>query len=667
MPHPPIGDTNSSYRKDSRVSMENQITASLNIDDCHASRPNFFARYREFLLSRDTLLTFANVILLLTGFLVSLLGAPSVGKWLYLAAAIVGGLPLFIFAAKGLFLRGDITAGVMASTATIAAIAVGEYAAAALVVFMMSVGEWLENFTIARADSALRDLSRLVPPQVMVRRNGQEQVIPLEQVILGDTVLARTGERIGVDGVVTAGDASVNQSAITGESMPVEKKTGDDVFAGTLNEAGLLEIRVTRLGEQTTLGQIVRLVKDAQSHQAPVQRIANKYAKILVPVTYSIAVVVYLMTGDVIRAVTVLVVVCPCALVLATPTAVVAAIGNAARRGILVKSGAVIEQIAKVNVVAFDKTGTLTLGRPAVQHVISLNGLHPDELLAFAAATERYSEHPIGRSIWRAAQAKDLRLADPVGFRALPGYGVSAQVQQREVLIGSRGLLADQGVTWPDTASQQLLLLEEQGQTVVPVAVDGNLAGLIALSDTPRPAARAAIAELKRLGIEQVVMITGDNPRAADQIARQLGIDRVYSQVLPQDKLRILRELQADGKKVAFVGDGVNDAPALAAADVGIAMGLAGSDVALETADIGLMTDEIERIPQIIAISHRALRAIRQNVVFSMVWNVFSVFLGSFGVIGPVVGAIMHELSALPALANSARIIQFRPDQRKEA
>lgn len=647
--------------------MSLQVTASLECADCRVSPPpGFYARYRDFLLSRDTLLTFANAALLLAGVIVSLLGAPEVGRWLFLAAAVVGGLPLFLFAAKGLFLRGDITAGVMASTAVIAAIIVGEYAAAALVVFMMSVGEWLENFTVARADNALRDLSRLVPAQVMVRRGGQEQVIALEQVVLGDTVLARTGERLGVDGVVTGGSASVNQAAITGESMPVEKITGDEVFAGTLNEAGILEIRVTRLGEQTTLGQIVRLVKDAQSHQAPVQRLANKYAKVLVPVTFGIAIVTYLFTGDPMRAVTVLVVVCPCALVLATPTAVVAAIGNAAKRGILVKSGAVIEQIGKVNIVAFDKTGTLTLGRPVVQQVIPFNGLDHDELLALAAATERYSEHPIGRSIWNAALEKNLSLSDPADFRALPGFGVTARVQQQTVIIGSRALLAERDVPCPETTVPDILAMEEQGFTVAPIAVNGSLAGVIALADAVRPEAKAAIAELKRLGIEQVVMITGDNPRAAAQIARQLGIDRVYSQVLPEDKLRIVRELQAGGKIVAFAGDGVNDAPALAAADVGIAMGLAGADVALETADIGLMTDEIELLPQVIALSHQALRAIRQNVIFSMSWNVLSLLLSIFGVIGPVIGAIMHELSALPALANSARIIQYKPEQRKE-
>lgn len=647
--------------------METRATALTTYLGCCLNRYSFFHRYRDFLLSRDTLLTFANVALLLAGFFVSILGAPAIGKWLYLSAALAGGLPLFIFAAKGLLLKGDITAGVMASTAMIAAILVGEYAAAAIVVFMMSVGEWLENFTVARADSALNDLSRLIPAQVMVRRDGVDKLVPLEQINPGDLVLARTGERLGVDGTVSGGNAVVNQAAITGESMPVEKKTGDEVFAGTLNESGFIEIQVTRLGEQSTLGQIVRLVKDAQSHQAPVQRLANKYAKVLVPITFSIAIGVYLLTGDIMRSVTVLVVVCPCALVLATPTAVVAAIGNAARRGILVKSGGVMEQVGKVSVVAFDKTGTLTLGRPAVQQVISLNGLDSKEIFALAAAAERYSEHPIGRSIWQSALEMDLRVAEPVDFETLPGFGVTARVQDQRVVVGNRLHLRDQGIHWLENADPHFNQLEEQGHTVVPVAVDGCLAGLISLADSPRPEAKAAIAQLKSLGVREVVMITGDNPRTAAHIAHQLGIDRVYSQVLPQDKLRILRELQTGGRIVAFTGDGVNDAPALAAADVGIAMGLTGTDVALETADIGLMSDKIEHIPQLISISHQASRAIRQNVYFSMSWNMLSVLLGSFGVIGPVVGAIMHELSALPALANSARIIQYKPRPSKDA
>ncbi|KPL88763.1 hypothetical protein ADN01_03640 [Levilinea saccharolytica] len=617
-------------------------------------------RYRDFLLSRDTIIAFINAVLLLAGFLVSVFGRPEIGKWLYLGSAVIGGIPLFLLAGKAVFINHDITAGFMASVAMIAAIIVGEYSAAALVVFMFAIGDWLESLTIARADNALKDLAKLVPATIVVIRDGKEITIPIEQVQFGEKVLVRSGERIGVDGQVLGGSGSVNQSAITGESMPVEKKVGDEVFAGTLNEVGGMEIQVTRLGQDTTLGQIVKLVKEAQKTQAPVQRIANKYARILVPVTFSIAVLVYLLSGDITRSITVLVVVCPCALVLATPTAVVAAIGNAAKRGMLVKSGAVIEQIGKVDVVAFDKTGTLTHGRPVVQSVIPLDGMDENEILGLAAAVERDSEHPIGRSIVLAGQERQIKITKADNCTVLPGYGITGRVKQSQVVIGNRALLSEHGVVWAGEADGRIQSFEAQGQTVIPVAVDGALRGLITLADTPRQEAKQAIAELKRIGIREVIMITGDNPRTADRIGKELGIDRVFAEVLPQDKLRIIRDLQDERKKVAFVGDGVNDAPALAAAEIGIAMGLAGTDVALETADIGLMADEIERIPQIIDLSRSALRVIRQNVIFSMGMNLLSVVLGGFGIIGPVVGALMHETSALPVLANSVRLINYR-------
>jgi Cd2+/Zn2+-exporting ATPase len=643
--------------------MQDQIAASIECADCRASRPTFFSRYRDFLLSRDTIIAFINAVLLLAGFIISIFGAPDAGRWLYLGSAVIGGIPLFLLAGKAVFIRHDITAGFMASVAMIAAIIVGEYSAAALVVFMFAIGDWLENLTIARADNALKDLAKLAPATVTVVREGREIVLPIEQVVSADIVLVRSGERIGVDGVIQGGSASVNQSAITGESMPIDKKAGDEVFAGTLNEVGALEIKVTRIGAETTLGQIVKLVKDAQKSQAPVQRIANQYARILVPITFAIAVLVYLLTGDITRSITVLVVVCPCALVLATPTAVVAAIGNAAKRGMLVKSGAVIEQVGKVDVVAFDKTGTLTHGQPIVQQIIPLDGYKADQILSFAASIERGSEHPIGRSIVQAGLERQVQLANVEGFAVLPGYGVTGCVENRQVIIGNRALLGEHNILWAAEVDQQVQQLERQGQTVIPVAVDGTLKGLITLADTPRLEAKQAIAELKRIGIREVIMITGDNPRTAERIARELGIDRVYAEVLPQDKLQIIRDLQAQGKKVAFVGDGVNDAPALAAAEIGIAMGLAGTDVALETADIGLMADEIERIPQIIGLSRQALGVIRQNVIFSMSMNVLSVVLGGFGIIGPVVGALMHEASALPVLANSARLINTRKAQ----
>ncbi len=640
--------------------METQITNTSNCGDCRTSKPNFFARYRNFLLSRDTIIAFINALFLLVGFIISLSGKPEIGRWLYLGSAVIGGIPLFLLAGKAVFIRHDITAGFMASVAMIAAILIGEYIAAALVVFMFAIGDWLESLTIARADNALKDLAKLMPKTITVIRKGKEIVLPIEKVVKEDIALVRSGERIGVDGVIQSGAGSINQSTITGESMPIEKKTGDEVFAGTLNEVGAIEIRVTRIGEETTLGKIVRLVKDAQHSQAPVQRIANKYAKILVPVTFSIAILVYILTRDITRSITVLVVVCPCALVLATPTAVVAAIGNATKRGMLVKSGAVIEQVGKVDVIAFDKTGTLTHGQPIVQKIIPVNKFAEEQVLKFAASVERNSEHSIGKSIVKVSTERSIDLIRATGIKVLPGYGIMGTVENHQVIVGNWNLLSEHHVRWVEKVNLQAKQLELKGQTVIPIAVDGVLEGIIAMADTPRSEAKHTIAELKRRGIKEVIMITGDNKRTADRIAKELGIDRVYSEVLPEDKLQIVRDLQAQGKKVAFVGDGVNDAPALAAADIGIAMGVAGTDVAMETAAIGLMADEIERIPQIIGLSRRALRVILQNVIFSMSMNVISVVLGGFGIIGPVVGALMHEASALPVLANSARLINIR-------
>jgi Cd2+/Zn2+-exporting ATPase len=638
------------------------ISNEANVQECRSCappKPNFFVRYRDFLLSRDSILTFINAFLLVVGFFLLLAGQYQLSRLAFLFSALVGGTPLFIFAAKGLIVNRDITAGVMASVAMIAAIIVGEYSAAALVVFMMSVGEWLENFTIAKADDALRDLAKLIPPEVNVIRNGQEQLVPIEQVAVGEWVRVRTGERIGLDGEVTNGHGSVNQAAITGEAMPVDKGVGDKLFAGTLNELGTMEFMVTRIGQDTTLGHIVKLVQDAQASKAPVQRVADKYAKILVPITFSIAILVYFLTGDIMRSITVLVVVCPCALVLATPTAVVAAIGNAAKRGILIKSGEIVEQVGKIDVVAFDKTGTLTLGRPVVNEVFATNSVNADQILAYAATAEKFSEHPIGRALVTAGNHHTLQFGDPTDFNVLPGFGISAQVDGHRVTIGNRTLLMERGIPWSSELESQASALELEGSTIIPVALDNQVIGLISLVDIPRLEAKQAITELKQLGIHEMIMITGDNPRTAERITRELGIDRFYAEILPQDKLKIIQELQAQGHRVLFAGDGVNDAPALAAADIGVAMGLAGTDLALETADIGLMADEIERLPQIIALSRKTLGVIRQNVIFSMSMNVLAVILGGFGIIGPVIGALMHELSALPVLANSSRMINY--------
>lgn len=632
-------------------------------ESCGVTPPGFFQRYRGFLLSTGTLITAANVLLLLTGFAVQLAGNSQLSQWFYLASALVGGFPIFKLAAVNVFTRFDLTAGVMVSIAMIAALLIGEYSAAALVAFMMLVGEMLENFTMARADNALNELSSLTPDDVTVLRDGREVVTPIVGVRAGDVVLVRPGGRIPVDGQVVRGHAAVDQAAITGESLPLDKTVGDTVYAGTLCSGGALEVRVTKVGAETTLGNMIRLVREARATQAPVQRIANKYAQYLIPLALSIAVVTYFLTRDIVRSITVLIVICPCALVLATPTALVAAIGNAAKRGILVKNGTAMEQIGRVDIVAFDKTGTLTLGEPRVTEAICFDGLGPTELLRLAASAERPSEHPLARAIVAAAHAQGIETQLPDDFETMPGHGVAARIDGRQVVIGD-GMLAKVNVELHPAAVQRAELHAGQGQKVIPVAVDRAVVGLLVVADTIRPESAAAVARLKELGVRETVLISGDNARVAEGVAATLGVDRVYADALPEAKLDLIREYQAQGLRVAFIGDGVNDAPALAVADIGIAMGGGGTAVAAETADIVLLADQLDRVPALIEMSRSSLGVIKANVIFSMSWNMLSVLLSMTGVIGPVFGAVMHELSALPVVANSARLVNWR--SRKE-
>jgi Cd2+/Zn2+-exporting ATPase len=627
---------------------------------CATTPPGLWRRYRSFLLSPGTLIAAANALLLLLGFVVGLAGRPLAGRWLYLASALIGGAPIFKLAAGNVLRRFDLTAGVMVSIAMIAALIIGEYSAAALVAFMMLVGELLENLTMARADNALKELAALVPDTVTLRRDGQDVEVPAGAVRPGDVVLVRPGGRIPVDGRVRSGHAAVDQAAITGESMPLDRAPGDGVFAGTLVAGGALEIDVDKVGRETTLGYMLRLVEEVRSTQAPVQRVANRYAQYMVPMALAIAVATYFFTREVNRAITVLVVICPCSLVLATPTAIVAAIGNAARRGILVKHGAAMEQIGRVDVVAFDKTGTLTLGEPQLTATVPLNGFGSRELLELAAGAERSSEHPLARAIVAAARREGLEPAAPEHLRSVPGHGIRAQVGGRDVIVGER-MLALEAVPLDPAVQARLHDLAAQGATVLPVAIDRAVAGLLVVADTVRPESKGAVEQLKRLGVRETVLISGDQAQVAGQVGRALGVDRVHAQVLPQDKLALIRDLQAQGRRVAFVGDGVNDAPALAAADVGIAMGAIGTAVAMETADVVLLTDEIQRVPDLIELSRASLGTIRNNVVFSMSMNLLSVALSVFGVIGPVAGAAMHEASALPVVANSARLIGRKP------
>jgi Cd2+/Zn2+-exporting ATPase len=628
---------------------------------CGREVRSFAGRYREFLTEPATLFTAAAFVLLVVAIAIHPDGAVSNThrrSVFYLVAALAGSAHIWWSAIQGIRER-DFTADIPVSVATIAAIAVGYYSAAAVVAVLLLAGGMLEEFVAARADRALDALASLLPDEITVRRNGDWQTISLQTVSVGDVVLVRPGERIPVDGEVVNGTASVNQAAITGESLPIDKHAGDDVFAGTLAGVGALEVRATLVGEETTLGQIRRMVAEAQQQKAPIERLLDRYAKLYTPIALVLAALLWIITGDASRAITMLIVFCPCVMVLATPTALVASIGNAALRGSLVKQGATIEAMDTIDTMCFDKTGTLTHGEPHLVQTIMLDGLVDRELLGVAASAEKFSEHPLAREIVKAALAQHLTVSDPERFEALPGLGVRAQTSDETVLVGRPTLLASHGVAISDQLRRQADALAAPGATVVGVAINGHAAGLLVFQDAVRADAAAVITRLDELKI-RTVLITGDNQPAAQRIARQLGISEVHADVLPAGKAQIVRALQSEGRKVAFVGDGVNDGPALALADVGIAMGAGGTDLAIETADISLLADELSRLPHLLDLSREALKAIHQNLAFSLGVLALAVILTVPGILTPISGALLHELSSIPVIANSARLITRR-------
>jgi Cd2+/Zn2+-exporting ATPase len=630
---------------------------------CVRGTRTFTSRYRAFLLDPGTLFTLGSLVLLIAAIIQTPAGltsdqATESGTPLYLAAALVGAAYIWWSAIRGIRAR-DFTADIPVSIATAAAIAIHQYSAAAVVAVLLLIGGMLEEFVSARAGKALDALARLLPDVVTVRRDGRDVVVPLEQVGVGDLLLIRSGERIAVDGAIVTGTGAVNQAAITGESMPVEKRAGDTVFAGTLNEVGALEVRATTVGEETTLGQIRRMVEEAQEQKAPIERLLDQWAKVYTPCALILGGLVWWLSGDLLRGITILIVFCPCVMVLATPTALVASIGNAALRGSLVKKGVTVEALAKIDTVAFDKTGTLTFGTPRLIEMRPLNGLAEGDLLRLAAVAEKYSEHPLGQSVVRAAGQRGLAVADPDDFETLPGLAVRARTDGREVVLGRDTLLAERGITMTAETRVGLTALATAGRIVIPMAVNNQVAGLLVLEDELRPEAKAAVARLNRLGL-RTVLITGDNQATAERITAELGITEVHAQVLPREKLEIVKRLQAEGRRVAFVGDGVNDGPALATADVGVAMGRGGTDVAIETAEIALLSDDLSKLPHLLDLSRRALRAIYQNLAFSLGVLAIAVGLAIPGILKPVSGALLHELSSIPVIMNSARLIGFK-------
>jgi Cd2+/Zn2+-exporting ATPase len=635
------------------------MSDKVECESCRTTPPGFFLKYKEFLMSPGIITAYINTIFLIVGFAFELSGNHQYADYSFIISAVVGGWPVFMLAVGNILRDFDLTAGVMVSVAMIAALVVGEYGAMALVAFMMVIGEALEDFTRERADHALKELNELVPNMVTIRMGEKDVEVPIEQVRAGDIALVRPGGRIPVDGKVVDGEASVDQSSITGESMPIDKALGDQVYAGTLLSSGMLSIKVKGIGSTTTLGKMIHLVEEAQSTQAPVQRVANKYAQFFAPVAIVIAGITWWWTGEILRGVTMLVAICPCSLVLATPTAIVAAIGNTAKNGVLVKHGTAMEQVGKVDVVAFDKTGTVTFGEPIVTQVTPLNGFDGNELLRLSASAERSSEHPLARAIVKEAHGKGLDIVAPENFESVAGHGISATVDGRDVVIGEK-MLSEKSIELDSIGSAAS---EGAAHTIIPVAVDGILAGYIKVADTVRPESAKALANLAKLGISKTILITGDSKAVGEHVGGELGVSEIYSEVLPERKLEIIRELQAEGHHVAYIGDGVNDAPALAAADVGVAMGSIGTAVAMETADVVLLTDDIGQVPYLIELSKATMVNIRTNIIVSMSIVFGSVAASALGWFGPVIGAIMHEVAAVPVIANAATLIGWKSKQ----
>lgn len=559
---------------------------------------------------------------------------------------LISGIPLLYLAVWRIIYNpgiSKISSALLITIAMFAAIAIGDLFAAGEVAFIMAIGAILEEMTTNRAKKGLKNLIRLAPTQGRRLKDGKEEMIPAEEIRHGDVLRILPGETIPVDGKILTGETSVDQSVVTGESLPVDKEVGEDVFCGTINCFGAIDITATKVGEDSSLQKLIRMVQDAENKQAPMQRIADKAASWLVPVALLIAIGAYIGTGNIVTAVTVLVVFCPCALVLATPTAIMAAIGQATKHGVIIKSGEALEKMGKVDTITFDKTGTLTYGHLDVSDILTFDkNLDEMQLLALAASAETKSEHPLGKAIVSCANKKELPLTESSAFKMTTGKGIYAEVLGKKLLCGNEKFLLENGVAIDNAVQTVLEKLRTQGKASILVADGTRCVGVIALSDVLRPEAKDMVSRLSSMHT-RTVLLTGDNKKTTDYFAEQVGISEVRAELLPEEKVQNIEELQRENHKVCMIGDGVNDAPALKTADVSVAMGSMGSDIAVDAADIALMSDDISKIPYLKRLSNATVATIKFSITLSMCINFVAIVLSLLQLLNPTTGALVHN------------------------
>ncbi|WP_296859100.1 cation-translocating P-type ATPase [uncultured Methanobrevibacter sp.] len=563
---------------------------------------------------------------------------------------IISGIPMLLLAMTRLIREKWISSALLIAIAMVASLLIGEVFAAGEVAWIMALGALLEDWTVERAKKGLRNLINLTPQTGRRITNGNEEVIPVDEIKIGDTLRILPGESVPVDGEIIVGTSSLDQSIMTGESLPIDKEVGDEVFCGTMNLYGAIDIKATSLGENSSLQKLIDLVKAADEKQAPTQRIADKWATWLVPVALAIAIVAWLVTGNIERGVTVLVVFCPCALILATPTAIMAAIGQATKYGVLIKSGEALEILGDLNTLVFDKTGTLTYGNLEVSDIISLkDDLTSEDLLKIVASCEKLSEHPLAKAIVKNAKEAHIDIEEPQDFKMYPGKGVTCTNSYGKIYAGNSKFLSEYNID----VNCQLDKLKHEGKASIIVALNDEVIGLIGLSDVIREDSKDMIEKLHELGTE-TILLTGDNAETANYFAKQIGIGKVFGNLLPEEKLSWIEKLKSEGKKVCMIGDGVNDAPALKTADVSVAMGSVGSDVAIEAADIALLGDDIGKIPYLKKLSNSTLFTIKTNITMSMVINAAAIICSVLGLLNPVTGAIVHNAGSCLVVLNAA-------------